>query len=59
MDVSVKGGDRRILTCNSRYIDLRMSGGIGTGSRPASKSRRRVLVCSRRAREYVSRKYSV
>lgn len=55
----MKGGDRRIWIWISRYIDLRTLGGMGTGSRPASNSRRRALVCSRRAREYVSRKYNV
>lgn len=59
VEVSVNGGDRRIFTCNSRYIDLRRFGGIGTGSLPASNSRKRAFVCSLRAREYDSRKYNV
>lgn len=59
VEVSVKGGDLRILSCNSRYIDLRTFGGMGTGRRPPSNSRRRALVCSRLAREYDSRKYNV
>lgn len=59
VEVSVNGGDRRILTCSSLYMDLRRCDGIGTGSLPASNSRRRVFVCSLRAREYDSRKYNV
>jgi len=39
-------------------MSLRTCSGMGTGSRPASKSRRRLFVCSLRASAYDSRKKS-